>query len=195
MVDCFDCFLYKWPPREKNTHRKYSANISTWYQSRLPVLFFGNPKNLRFLCSLSDSGAARPLGIFFFSDHQASPVVISDLIGSPGFAGDHLGFLSHRISSPGIAGDQLGISEPLPICKLSSRRICNLGSPRGGSRISPVLSLGSRISDLSPNHWWTRRNSHWWTLGSRFRWNRRRKKSSSSLLSISPAGFWSRVFS
>ena len=101
---------------------------------------------------------------YFFSDHQASPVVISDLIGSPGFAGDHLGFLSHRISSPGIAGDQLGISEPLPICKLSSRRICNLGSPHGGSRISPVLSigsrisdllaadLGSRISDLSPNH-------------------------------------------
>jgi hypothetical protein len=46
-----------------------------------------------------------------FSDHQASSVVISDLIGSSGFAGDHLGFLSHRISSPGIAGDQLGISD------------------------------------------------------------------------------------
>ena len=143
-------------------------------------------------------------------------MVISDLIGSPGFAGDHLGFLSHRISSPGIAGDQLGISEPLPICKLSSRRICNLGSPRGGSRISPVLSIGSRISsrrisdllaadlgsqislrttgepDVTATHF---SNSHWWTLGSRFRWNRRRKKSSSSLLSISPAGFWSRVFS
>ena len=38
-------------------------------------------------------------------------MVISDLIGSPGFAGDHLGFLSHHISSPGIAGDQLGISD------------------------------------------------------------------------------------
>ncbi len=38
-------------------------------------------------------------------------MVISDLIGSPGFAGDHLGFLSHRIGSPGIAGDQLGISD------------------------------------------------------------------------------------
>uniref|UniRef100_A0A2N9IR39 Fibronectin type III-like domain-containing protein n=1 Tax=Fagus sylvatica TaxID=28930 RepID=A0A2N9IR39_FAGSY len=31
------------------------------------------------------------------------------VIGSPGFAGDHLGFLSHRISSPGVVGDDLGI--------------------------------------------------------------------------------------
>uniref|UniRef100_A0A2N9H409 Integrase catalytic domain-containing protein n=1 Tax=Fagus sylvatica TaxID=28930 RepID=A0A2N9H409_FAGSY len=53
-----------------------------------------------FLCSLSDSGAARTLRYLLFRP-QASPVVISDLIGSPGFAGDHLGFLSHRIGSPG----------------------------------------------------------------------------------------------
>ena len=73
------------------------------------LFFFGNPKNLAFLCSLGfrrHQASSVP-----FSYHQASPVVISDLIGSPGFAGDHLGFLSHRIGSPGIAGDQLGISD------------------------------------------------------------------------------------
>ena len=36
-------------------------------------------------------------------------MVISDFIGSPGFAGDHLGFFSHRIGSPGAASDYLGI--------------------------------------------------------------------------------------
>jgi hypothetical protein len=36
-------------------------------------------------------------------------VVISNFIGSPGFAGDHLGFFSHRIGSPGAVGDYLGI--------------------------------------------------------------------------------------
>ena len=36
-------------------------------------------------------------------------MVISDFIGSPGFAGDHLGFFSHRIGSPGAADDYLGI--------------------------------------------------------------------------------------
>jgi hypothetical protein len=39
-------------------------------------------------------------------------VVISDFIGSPGFAGDHLGFFSHRIGSPSAAGDYLGIPSP-----------------------------------------------------------------------------------
>jgi hypothetical protein len=38
-------------------------------------------------------------------------VVISDSIGSPGFACDHLGFRSHSIGSPGIPGDHLGISD------------------------------------------------------------------------------------
>uniref|UniRef100_A0A2N9GH48 Integrase catalytic domain-containing protein n=1 Tax=Fagus sylvatica TaxID=28930 RepID=A0A2N9GH48_FAGSY len=36
-------------------------------------------------------------------------VVISNFIGSPGFAGDHLGFFSHRIGSPGAVGDYLSI--------------------------------------------------------------------------------------
>jgi hypothetical protein len=40
-------------------------------------------------------------------------VVISDSIGSPGFARDHLGFRSHSIGSPGIPSDHLGISHSL----------------------------------------------------------------------------------
>ena len=36
-------------------------------------------------------------------------MVISDFIGSPSFAGDHLSFFSHRIGSPGTAGDYLSI--------------------------------------------------------------------------------------
>uniref|UniRef100_A0A2N9IU27 Reverse transcriptase Ty1/copia-type domain-containing protein n=1 Tax=Fagus sylvatica TaxID=28930 RepID=A0A2N9IU27_FAGSY len=82
-----------------------------------------------------------------FSDHQASPVVISDLIGSPGFAGDHLGFLSHRIGSPGIAGDQLGISDlivppGLPLVALGLDLL-------GLLSISPVCSRSPRAASGS----------------------------------------------
>ena len=152
------------------------------------------------------------------SAHQASPVTnsasrnhyqsassprggsaISDLLaadlGSRRFSLSDLG--SPRGGSR--ISDLRSLSEPL----LGSRRfsLSDLGSPRGGSRISSrrISDLGSQISlrttgepDVTATHFG---NSHWWTLGSRFRWNRRRKKSSSSLLSISPAGFWSRVFS
>uniref|UniRef100_A0A2N9GF06 Integrase catalytic domain-containing protein n=1 Tax=Fagus sylvatica TaxID=28930 RepID=A0A2N9GF06_FAGSY len=101
-----------------------------------------------------------------FSDHQASPVVILDLIGSPGFAGDHLGFLSHRIGSPGIAGDQLGISDlivplglPLVALGLDLLGLLPIYYSRlfsGLSRAS-VLALSRRcqhftFSDLSRNH-------------------------------------------
>ena len=105
--------------------------------------FFGNPKNLRFLCSLSDSGAARPLGIFFqtirhrrwssrtSSAHQALPVTIS-------------------ASSRTVSAHQAS-----PVTNSASRNhYQSASSPRGGSAISDLLAadLGSRISDLSPNH-------------------------------------------
>uniref|UniRef100_A0A2N9HAF6 Integrase catalytic domain-containing protein n=1 Tax=Fagus sylvatica TaxID=28930 RepID=A0A2N9HAF6_FAGSY len=87
-----------------------------------------------------------------FLDHQASPVVISDLIGSPGFAGDHLGFLSHRIGSPGIASDQLSISDlivppGLPLVALG----LNLLGTAGGSRFSlNPLAPSALISGPQP---------------------------------------------
>ena len=74
------------------------------------LFFFENPKNLGFLCSLSDFGAARPFR-YLSQTIKHRLMVISDLIDSPGFVGDHLSFLSHCINSPGIAGDQLGISD------------------------------------------------------------------------------------
>jgi hypothetical protein len=69
------------------------------------MFLFENPKNLGFLCSLSR--ISTPLGLAStYLDHQALPMVISDLIGSPGFAGDHLELF---IGSQGFTGDHLGL--------------------------------------------------------------------------------------
>jgi hypothetical protein len=68
------------------------------------LFLFENPKILVFLCSLSQIPAPLGLGGTYL-DHQASPVDISDRIGSLGFAGDHLGLISVHQASPVTISD------------------------------------------------------------------------------------------
>jgi hypothetical protein len=85
-------------------------------------------------------------------------VVISDSIGSPGFARDHLGFRSHSIGSPGIPGDHLGISHSLGSPGYAGD---HLGFP-SASWLSPGLAvtLGfSRTTRFTPVVLWFSRST------------------------------------
>uniref|UniRef100_A0A2N9E974 Uncharacterized protein n=1 Tax=Fagus sylvatica TaxID=28930 RepID=A0A2N9E974_FAGSY len=105
-----------------------------------------------FLCSLSWIPA--PLGLAgTYLDHQASPVVISDLIGSPGFADDHLGFISVYQASP------VTISAPRAPPRLAvtlSAFLCTTGlTPVALDSRSTALGysqacLGPRLGSLTP---------------------------------------------
>jgi hypothetical protein len=85
-------------------------------------------------------------------------VVISDSIGSPGFAREHLGFRSHSIGSPGIPGDHLGISDFLGSPGYAGD---HLGFP-SASWLSPGLAvtLGfSRTARFTPVVLWFSRST------------------------------------
>uniref|UniRef100_A0A2N9H3N1 Integrase catalytic domain-containing protein n=1 Tax=Fagus sylvatica TaxID=28930 RepID=A0A2N9H3N1_FAGSY len=70
--------------------------------------FLKTLKNLGFLCSFLDSGAARPLR-YSSQTTRHRRWSSRNLLAHQGFAGDHLGFFSLRIGSPSAAGDYLGI--------------------------------------------------------------------------------------
>jgi hypothetical protein len=80
-------------------------------------------------------------------------VVFSDFIGSPGFAGDHLGFFSHRIGSPGAAGDYLGIPSASRLLGFHHLGFPSHHKTRWVSVAPPAppdLDLGISASPLAP---------------------------------------------
>uniref|UniRef100_A0A2N9HL42 Integrase catalytic domain-containing protein n=1 Tax=Fagus sylvatica TaxID=28930 RepID=A0A2N9HL42_FAGSY len=144
------------------------------------LFLFENPKNLGFLCSLSRIPAPPRLAGTYL-DHQASPVVTSDLIGSPGLAGDHLGLLLARQASP------VTISAPRAPPRLAvtlSAFLCTTGlTPVALDSRSTALGysqacLGPRLGSLTPlpaptSLGSSRTHSEHLTLGSNYlRWSR-----------------------
>uniref|UniRef100_A0A2N9G5Q9 Uncharacterized protein n=1 Tax=Fagus sylvatica TaxID=28930 RepID=A0A2N9G5Q9_FAGSY len=94
--------------------------------------------------------------VLLFGIHLRPPgttVVSSDFIGSPGVAGDHLDFFSHRIGSPGAAGDDLGIPSASRLLGFHHLGFPSHHKPRWVSVAPPAppdLDLGISASPLAP---------------------------------------------